>query len=80
MIVRIVDARYLGGHRVWLEFSDGRTGEVDLAAEIRGPVFEPLRDETYFRRVALDAFGAPCRPNGADLAPDALHGQLRRDP
>jgi len=27
-------------------------------------------------QVSLDEFGAPCWPNGADLAPDALHEQL----
>jgi hypothetical protein len=37
-------AHSLGGHRVWLRFDDGLEGEIDLAGELRGEVFEPLRD------------------------------------
>ncbi len=32
-LVRVLEARYLGGHRVWLRFDDGFEGEVDLAPE-----------------------------------------------
>jgi hypothetical protein len=70
-----VEAR--AGFVLYVEFSDGLAGEVNLAARLFGPVFEPLRDEAYFRQVTLDEFGAPCWPNGADLAPDGLHRQLR---
>ncbi len=62
---------------LYVEFSDGVAGDVDLSPRLFGPVFEPLRDEAYFQRVVLDSFGAPCWPNGADLAPDALYRQLR---
>jgi hypothetical protein len=41
-----------------------------------GPVFEPLRDEAFFAQVAVDPeLGTVVWPNGADLAPDALHEQ-----
>ena len=32
----VVDARYLGDYKVWLEFNDGRKGVVDLADELYG--------------------------------------------
>jgi hypothetical protein len=64
------------GYRLYVEFSDGVCGEVDLTERLFGPVFEPLRNFDVFRQVSLDEFGAPCWPNGADLAPDALHDQL----
>lgn len=66
------------GFRLYVEFSDGTAGEVDLSERLFGPVFLPLRDEALFRRVTLDEFGAPCWPNGADLAPDALYESLRK--
>jgi len=40
----VVDARYLGDYKVWLEFNDGRKGVVDLADELYGEEFESLRD------------------------------------
>ena len=40
----VVEARYVGAHTVWLRFRDRVSGEADLAAELRGEVFERLRD------------------------------------
>jgi hypothetical protein len=33
-----------------------------------------------FRQVTVDEFGAVCWPNGPDLAPDAMHSELVREP
>ncbi len=65
-----------GDYRLYVEFSDGVAGEVDLSERLFGPVFEPLRDRAFFDRVDIDEFGVICWPNGADLAPDALHAKL----
>lgn len=70
----------LAGHRLAVEFEDGVTGTVELESELFGPVFAPLRDEALFSQVRLDEFGAPCWPNGADLAPDAIYAQLTGQP
>ena len=71
---RVVEARYLGGHRVWLRFEDGIEGEVDLASSLRGPIFEPLRDPTYFAGITVDR--TLTWPNGADFAPESLHRRV----
>jgi hypothetical protein len=44
MFVHVVEARYVRGHVVWLKFSNGTAGEIDLARELDGPVFGPLRE------------------------------------
>ena len=66
------------GYRPYLEFSDGVAGEIELRDRLYGPVFEPLLDEQLFLQVTLDEFGVAHWPNGADLAPDALHDQIER--
>lgn len=75
--VRAVE--HVGGYRLRLTFADGLTAVVDLTSKLTapvGPVFEPLRDEHYFARVAVDReLGTVAWPNGADLAPDTLHAQ-----
>ena len=38
---------------VWIRFSDGSEGEVDLGGELDGEVFEPLKDKRLFRAVTL---------------------------
>lgn len=78
MTPRIKQARYIADFRVWLRFSDGLEGEVDLAAELEGPVFECLRDVAYFRQVSLHPeLHTLVWPNGADFAPEFLRSRLR---
>lgn len=77
-MVRITDARYLRDYIVWVRFSDGVEREVDLARELDGPVFEPLRDPSFFRLVRFDAeLHMIVWPNGADVAPEFLHSRVR---
>ena len=74
MLLEVVEARYLGGHRVWLRFNDGIAGEIDLAADLWGEVFEPLRDPSTFSGFHVDR--TLVWPNGADLAPEFLHDRV----
>lgn len=76
MLNRVVRVTPLPGYCLRVEFADGVSGTVDLADELTGEMFEPLRDEARFREVAIDEYGALCWPNGADLAPDALYRDL----
>ena len=70
---KVVSVEALAGHRLRVSFADGQAGTIDLTDRLFGPVFEPLRDQDLFAQASLDEFGAVCWPNGADLAPDALH-------
>lgn len=73
---RVTRVEALEGFRLLVEFADGVKGEVDLSARLFGPVFEPLKDSDFFSQASIDEFGVICWPNGADLAPDALHETL----
>lgn len=78
MLPRLVAGRYLHGHTLWLRFADGVEGEVDLRSELEGEVFEPLRDEDYFKQVAFHPeLHTVVWPNGADFAPEFLRAALR---
>lgn len=78
MLPRITSARYLADFRIWLQFSDGVQGEVDLGSELNGPIFEPLRDVVVFRQVRLHPeLRTLVWPNGADFAPEFLRAHLR---
>jgi len=74
----VIDARYVSGFVVWLKFRDGTAGEIDLASELTGPVFEPLSDLRLFRQFQIHPeFHTLVWPNGADLAPEFLHDNIR---
>jgi tRNA U34 5-methylaminomethyl-2-thiouridine-forming methyltransferase MnmC len=74
---RVTAVHPLAEFRLAVTFDDGVAGVVELKDRLFGPVFEPLKDPTVFQQVFVDDFGAVAWPNGADLAPDALHEQLR---
>lgn len=74
-LLRVTALRYVRDHVLWLEFSDGARGEVDLGHALAGPVFEPLRDAQEFARVKLGPETIEW-PNGADWAPESLHARL----
>jgi hypothetical protein len=74
MIPRIVDARYVDKYIIWLKFSDGSDGNVDLKDELWGPVFEPLKNPAVFRRFQVHPeLHTIVWENGADLSPEFLH-------
>lgn len=81
MLVWVTDARYEGGYRLWLRFSDGAEGIVDL-----GPVLgedpRPLFRETHtldsFRRFRVD-MDTVVWDSGLDLAPEFLHQLVRQE-
>ncbi len=57
-----------------MRFADGTAADVDLATEIWGEVFEPLKDPEIFRRFELDAeLNTVTWPTGADFAPEFLY-------
>ena len=78
MLPKVIDARYAGSYRVWLRFADGLSGEIDLASELWGAMFEPLKDEAFFTQLRVDPeLDTIVWPNGADLSPQWLHDQLK---
>jgi hypothetical protein len=62
---------------------DGTEGEVDMEAflrskEVLGTVFEPLRNPVLFAKAHLE-LGVVTWPNGTDLAPDAMHEEIKKN-
>ena len=77
MILHVVEARYEHDYAVRLKFNDGAEGFVDLADQLYGEVFAPLKDKSKFATLRLDPeLGTIVWDNGADLAPEFLHERL----
>jgi hypothetical protein len=78
MNYHVLEARYVGRHVVWLRFRDGTSGEIDLAPALKGRVFEPLQDPAAFSRFEIHPdFHTLVWSNGADIAPEFLHDNVR---
>lgn len=73
----VIEARYVSGYTVWLRFEDRTQGEVDLSGELDGPIFEPLKEQAFFRRFSVNPdTGTIEWPNGADFAPEFLYEKV----
>lgn len=82
MLSDIVEVRYLEAYRLFLRFSDGRAGELDLQPllDFTG-VFAPLCDPKYFAQVRVEPdTGTIVWPSGADLDPDVLRHAMTGEP
>jgi hypothetical protein len=78
MDLHVIEACYVAGYTLRLRFRDGTEGEIDLSAELEGPVFTPLRSVEEFRRFSVSPeVHTLVWPNGADLAPEFLYRRIR---
>ncbi|MFI5267383.1 MAG: DUF2442 domain-containing protein [Chloroflexota bacterium] len=73
----MLEAKPLRNYRLWLRFSDGLTGEVDLSHLAGKGVFERWTVPGEFEKVTIDpAAGTVVWPGGLDVAPDALYERV----
>lgn len=74
---RIVEARAKPGYRLWLRFTDGAEGEVDLSYLVGRGVFARWSDPAEFARVSVDpTTRTVCWPGDIDLDPDVLYAKV----
>ena len=78
-MVRLVSATVLAPWKLRVRFNDGVEAVLDLEGKLRGPVFEPLAEPAFFAAVKVTEFGVLTWPNGADLAPEFVLWETRRD-
>lgn len=72
-LVRVRSVEPKEGFKVTIRFTDGTSREVNLAPYLRGPIFEPIRnDPELFGSMQVEE-GTIAWPNGADIDPDVLY-------
>jgi hypothetical protein len=78
-IPHVISVMVVPPYGLRLSFDDGVERVVDLAGDLWGPMFEPLKDPDYFAKVIVDN-GTVAWPNGLDLDPLVLHGDFEPAP
>lgn len=73
----IVKADYIKEYEIELEFNNGVSGMVDLKDDLDLPVFEPLKDISYFKNFKLNSWTIEWE-NGADFAPEFLYDKVKQ--
>ncbi len=75
MFIHVTQAKYIKDYKVWLAFNDGAEGEIDLASELYGEIFDPLKDTDFFKSFTLEGHTLAWK-NGADFAPEFLRENI----
>jgi hypothetical protein len=74
--VRVKEVQVLHAFVVRVLFENGVEREIDLAPYLRGPVFDPMRQDLgVFQSVKVEG-GTIAWDNGADIDPDVLYYAL----
>jgi hypothetical protein len=74
MLHGIRNVQPLKSFHLMLEFDSGERRIVDIRPFIHGPVFEPLKNEHFFKQVKVDQdAGTIVWPGEIDLDPDVLY-------
>jgi hypothetical protein len=77
MILHVTEAHYEHDYVVHLKFNDGAEGYVDLAGDLYGEMFAPLKDKEQFKAFKVDPeLNTIVWDSGADLAPEFLRDRL----
>ena len=65
-----------GDYRIWIRYSDGASGEVDLSHLAGRGVFKAWDEHAAFESVQIASGGAITWGDDIDLCPDAIYMQL----
>jgi hypothetical protein len=77
---RLTKVKPLKNYVLEVSFIDGTHGIVEMEKQILSPtagVFAKLRNQKIFNKVYLD-YGAVTWPGELDLAPDAMHSEIKK--
>jgi hypothetical protein len=67
----VLDAKYVAEYKLTVRFEDEKLLIVDLSEHLQGPIFEPLKDLSFFRQFTVNHdIDTVVWPNGADFSPD----------
>lgn len=79
-MLKVIKAEYLDAYRLWLQFDNGSSGEIDLEDQLWGPGYETLKDITKFKKFKLShTFGTIVWGADIDFAPEFLFEKIKRN-
>lgn len=76
MLVRPTAVKPLEGYSIWIRYSDGVAGEIDLSHLAGRGVFEEWLSRFFFQTVRVTPDGGVAWGEDIELCPDALYLRL----
>ena len=75
-MIRAVKVKAQDDYRIWLQYSDGVSGEIDLSDLVGRGVFRAWNDRAFFDRVYVSPHGSIAWSSDIEICPDALYIDL----
>jgi len=75
-MIRPVEVRALPKYKIWIKYSDGNQGEVDLSEFVGRGVFKLWEDYSFFQKISLGSSGEIMWNDQIDLCPDSIYMKL----
>ena len=75
-VIHAVEVQPRAGYRIWLRYSDGAAGEVDLSELAGKNAFRVWHDRNFFNGVHVAPHGSVAWNDEIELCPDALYREL----
>ncbi|MGB6976708.1 MAG: DUF2442 domain-containing protein [Gammaproteobacteria bacterium] len=78
---RLTNVKPIANYTLEVEFIDGTRGFVEMSHRVmskKAGVFSTLKDVSIFNQVHLE-YGVVTWPGEIDLAPDAMHDEIKRN-
>lgn len=73
-LAKIIGFKQVGDFTLEIIFEDTKSPRIDFLPFLTGPLFEPLRDKSFFAKVSINPEAHTLVwPNGADFDPGMLH-------
>ncbi|MCL1911724.1 MAG: DUF2442 domain-containing protein [Leptospirales bacterium] len=77
MIAKPIEVKALDNYSIFVEFSDGVQGIVDLKHLAQKGVFNDWDNNNLFAQVHIDDYGAIVWSEEIDICPDSVYLQLK---
>ncbi|MFQ5754136.1 MAG: DUF2442 domain-containing protein [bacterium] len=71
-----IEVKALPDYRIWVKYSDGVEGEVNLSHLVGKGVFKLWSDYSVFQKVYLGSHGEIAWSDTIDLCPDAIYMEI----
>ncbi len=75
-MIRPIEIKTLLKYRIWIKYSDGNQGEVDLSEFVGRGVFKLWEDYSFFQKISLGSSGEIMWDDQIDLCPDSIYMKL----
>ena len=76
MKMKPIEVKALDKYKIWIKYSDGNEGEIDLSRYAGKGIFKLWKDYNFFKSVYIGEHGEIAWGTEIDLCPDSLYLKL----